>query len=90
MKVNINSELTVEVWDEDTSYDDKLVWCTNPLRMGTHTFTCHEDGSRFQVEYTLICDPYLTGDKCEQYKPKSSAALLSDVISSLMISQIVT
>uniref|UniRef100_A0A3Q0SZX4 Uncharacterized protein n=1 Tax=Amphilophus citrinellus TaxID=61819 RepID=A0A3Q0SZX4_AMPCI len=69
--VNTNSELTVEIWDEDPSYDDLLVKCTKQLRMGTHTFTCHSGKSGFEVTYTLICNPHLTGDKCERYKPKS-------------------
>ncbi|XP_030608820.1 perforin-1-like isoform X1 [Archocentrus centrarchus] len=69
--VNTNSELTFEIWDEDPSYDDLLVKCTKQLRMGTHTFTCHSGKSGFEVKYTLICNPHLTGDKCERYKPKS-------------------
>ncbi|XP_038819320.1 perforin-1-like [Salvelinus namaycush] len=62
--------LKVEVWDEDpASKDDNLLDCTVDLQQGTHGHRCNNGGGGFYFLYTLTCDPHLTGDKCEKYKP---------------------
>ncbi|XP_078132372.1 perforin-1-like [Sander vitreus] len=62
-------QLKLEVWDEDLQYDDLLISCKTDLREGTHRFTCENQAGGFEFEYTLTCDPHLTGDMCNLYKP---------------------
>lgn len=61
--------MKVEVWDQDTYYDDLLGLCTKDLTQGTHLIHCKADHGYFEFSYTLTCDPHLTGHKCERYKP---------------------
>nr|XP_046227201.1 perforin-1-like [Scatophagus argus]XP_046227208.1 perforin-1-like [Scatophagus argus] len=68
-EVDAHLGLKIEVWDADWIYDDLLGSCTRYLRQGTHSFTCPAETGGFEVKYTLTCDPYLTGDKCDHYKP---------------------
>lgn len=69
IKVNTESLLEVQIMDEDPSYDDLLVSCQKDLWAGSNTFRCSSSEGRFALHYTLICDPHLTGEKCERYKP---------------------
>ncbi|XP_071246230.1 perforin-1-like [Salvelinus alpinus] len=62
--------LNVAVWDDDpVDKDDNLLGCTFDLEQGTHERWCNKSGGGFYLLYTLTCDPYLIGDKCEKYKP---------------------
>uniref|UniRef100_A0A4W5KMX0 Uncharacterized protein n=1 Tax=Hucho hucho TaxID=62062 RepID=A0A4W5KMX0_9TELE len=62
--------LTMEVWDYDlAAIDDNLRDCTVDIEQGTHERWCNNSGEGFYFLYTLTCDPHLTGDKCEKYKP---------------------
>uniref|UniRef100_A0A673ZR95 Perforin-1-like n=1 Tax=Salmo trutta TaxID=8032 RepID=A0A673ZR95_SALTR len=62
--------LNVVVWDYDpVAEDDNLSDCTFDLEQGTHEHWCNNSGEVFYFLYTLTCDPHLTGDKCEKYKP---------------------
>ncbi|XP_008290669.1 perforin-1-like [Stegastes partitus] len=67
-KVDTHISLYVEVWDEDLRHDDLLGNCERPVIQGTHRFTCPARRGGFEVQYTLTCDPHLTGDKCNRYK----------------------
>ncbi|XP_068177191.1 perforin-1-like [Antennarius striatus] len=68
-RVDTHLGLKVEVWDEDVWNDDLLGSCTWRLSPGTHTVTCPAKKGGFEVRYSMACDPYLTGDKCNSYKP---------------------
>ncbi|XP_045546622.1 perforin-1 [Salmo salar] len=62
--------LKVAVWDDDlVDKDDNLRDCTVDIEQGTHERWCNNSREGFHFLYTLTCDPYLTGDKCEKYKP---------------------
>lgn len=69
MQVYTQQVLAVEIWDEDLRYDDLLGSCVRYLIQGANSFTCAAESGRFEVKYTLTCDPYLTGQRCGQYKP---------------------
>ncbi|CAJ1054051.1 perforin-1-like [Xyrichtys novacula] len=68
-KVDTQSDLKIEVWDDDWIYDDLLGSCAKSLKKGTHTYSCPTLRGDVEVQYTLTCDQYLTGDKCNLYKP---------------------
>ncbi|XP_043970624.1 perforin-1-like [Gambusia affinis] len=68
-KVDTSLALKIEVWDEDWKYHDLLVKCKKYLLWGPHMFTCKSDLGNIEVQYRLTCDPYLTGDRCNLYKP---------------------
>uniref|UniRef100_M3ZRW8 Perforin-1-like n=1 Tax=Xiphophorus maculatus TaxID=8083 RepID=M3ZRW8_XIPMA len=63
-KVYTLQVLAVEIWDEDLQYDDLLGSCVRYLSQGDNSFTCAAESGRFEVQYTLTCDPYLTGERC--------------------------
>ncbi len=69
MKVDTRFSLVVEVWDEDSHYDDLLIRCKTVMTKGSYAFTCRSGTQGFEAKYTLTCDPYLTGDKCDRYEP---------------------
>ncbi|XP_035516772.1 perforin-1-like [Morone saxatilis] len=68
-KVDTHLHLTIEVWDKDFKNDDRLGSCMKQLSQGTHKITCPAKKGGIEVKYTLTCDSYLTGDKCNRYKP---------------------
>ncbi|XP_023190288.1 perforin-1-like [Xiphophorus maculatus] len=68
-KVDTSLALKIEVWDQDWKYHDLLIECMKYLSQGTHTFTCKSALGNVEVKYTLTCDPHLTGEKCNLYKP---------------------
>ncbi|XP_076585282.1 perforin-1-like isoform X1 [Chaetodon auriga] len=68
-KVGTHLDLKVEVWDRDIGKDDLLGSCSWFLNPGTHKLTCQLKKGGFEVEYTMTCDPYLTGEGCKSYQP---------------------
>uniref|UniRef100_A0A3Q2E3W9 Perforin-1-like n=1 Tax=Cyprinodon variegatus TaxID=28743 RepID=A0A3Q2E3W9_CYPVA len=66
--VDTQISLKIEVWDEDPGKDDRIISCTKQLSQGSRSFTCSGKGN-VEVKYSLKCDSYLTGDRCDQYKP---------------------
>ncbi|KAM4585263.1 perforin-1-like isoform 1-T2 [Odontesthes bonariensis] len=68
-KVDTGLVLKVQAWDEDIDFDDLLGECVWSVYQGTHSLTCPAERGGFEVKYTLTCDPHLTGDKCQLYKP---------------------
>lgn len=69
MKVELNSQLKVEVWDQDPEEDDLLVSCTFTINQGTNYHTCRESLGGFKVKSSLSCDRHLTGSRCDSYTP---------------------
>ncbi|XP_071246232.1 perforin-1-like [Salvelinus alpinus] len=64
--------LKVAVWDSDLfKKNDNLGDCTVDIKQGTHGNWCNNGEEGFYFLYTLTCDPHLTGDKCEKYKPST-------------------
>ncbi|CAG5928726.1 unnamed protein product [Menidia menidia] len=69
-KVDTSNVLSVNVWDEDVFRNQFMGSCTSSLKQGTHTITClFERGAGLELQYTLTCDPHLTGEKCNHYIP---------------------
>ncbi|XP_028422428.1 perforin-1 isoform X2 [Perca flavescens] len=68
-KVYTYHKLKLEVWDEDLDFDDRLIACHTGLKEGTYRGTCKNQWGGFEFKYTLTCDPHLTGDLCNRYKP---------------------
>ncbi|CAJ1054049.1 perforin-1-like isoform X2 [Xyrichtys novacula] len=68
-KVDTWSKLWIEVWDEDLRYDDRLGSCVRSVKKGTYRYSCPLNRGGVEIQYTLTCDQYLTGDKCNLYKP---------------------
>ncbi|XP_042248880.1 perforin-1-like [Thunnus maccoyii] len=68
---DVDTRLTFkfEVWDQDWSYDDRLISCEVSPTQGLHSRTCSSSLGRLEVMYKLTCDPNLTGDKCDHYEP---------------------
>lgn len=67
LQVDTQFGLKIEVWDEDLNFDDELGSCVTYLTQGSHTFTCPAKKGGVEVKYSLSCDPYLTGDRCDSY-----------------------
>uniref|UniRef100_A0A3B5RD98 Perforin-1-like n=1 Tax=Xiphophorus maculatus TaxID=8083 RepID=A0A3B5RD98_XIPMA len=72
----------IEVWDQDWKYHDLLIECMKYLSQGTHTFTCKSALGNVEVKYTLTCDPHLTGEKCNLYKPTPYSMIDFVIVSS--------
>ncbi|KAM4603873.1 perforin-1-like [Polymixia lowei] len=70
-KVDTHLSLKLEVWDEDVDYDDLLISCNRTLEQGSYTHTCSRCCWGFTFSYKLTCDRYLTGERCDQYKPSA-------------------
>ncbi|CAJ1054050.1 perforin-1-like [Xyrichtys novacula] len=68
-KVDTHGVLHVELWDEDWPHHQHLGQCSWHLNQGTHRLGCPANHGGFEIQYTLTCDPHLTGGRCEQYKP---------------------
>ncbi|XP_014875173.1 perforin-1-like isoform X2 [Poecilia latipinna] len=68
-KVDTSLQMKIEVWDQDSKYDDLLIHCVTYLKPGSYTFTCSSPYGNVMVKYTMTCDPHLTGEKCIDYKP---------------------
>ncbi|XP_034543373.1 perforin-1-like [Notolabrus celidotus] len=68
-KVDTNGVLYMELWDEDWPHHKHLGSCSWHLNQGTHRLGCHLNQGGFEIQYTLNCDSYLTGGRCERYKP---------------------
>ncbi|XP_063063614.1 perforin-1-like [Engraulis encrasicolus] len=66
--VEAHHELKFEVWDKDLKYDDLIGTCRTYLTEGSHTNSCSVKTGGYSYSYSLTCDPYLTGDRCSQYK----------------------
>ncbi|XP_041789641.1 perforin-1-like [Chelmon rostratus] len=67
--VGTHLDLKVEVWDRDIGKDDRLGSCSLSLNPGTHKPSCPAKNGGFEFQYTLTCDPYLTGQGCRNYLP---------------------
>uniref|UniRef100_UPI0037E70DD9 perforin-1-like n=1 Tax=Semicossyphus pulcher TaxID=241346 RepID=UPI0037E70DD9 len=68
--VDTSLGLKVELWDEDLRYDDLLISCAmRDIKQGSYIHTSSIGESGVEFEHTLTCDPHLTGDKCDEYKP---------------------
>ncbi|XP_053182039.1 perforin-1-like [Scomber japonicus] len=71
--VDTRLSLEFEVWDEDSSSDDQLISCDVSPTKGSYRLICRSSLGNLEVKYTLTCDPHLTGDKCDRYKPSSES-----------------
>ncbi|XP_042278625.1 perforin-1-like [Thunnus maccoyii] len=67
--VDTRLTLKFEVLDQDWHRVDHLISCEVSPTQGLHSRTCSSSLGRLDVKYKLTCDPHLTGDKCDRYKP---------------------
>ncbi|KAM4603874.1 perforin-1-like [Polymixia lowei] len=70
-KVDTHLSLKIELWDDDVYYDDLLLSCDPDVKEGSYTQTCYIDSYGIEYKAKLTCDPYLTGNRCNQYKPSA-------------------
>ncbi|CAK6984865.1 perforin-1-like, partial [Scomber scombrus] len=70
--VDTSHTFRFKLWDDDSTWkkdNDLLVSCDDSPTSGSWRLTCTSSLGNFEVEYTLTCDPYLKGEKCNDYKP---------------------
>ncbi|KAG8431185.1 hypothetical protein GDO86_019293 [Hymenochirus boettgeri] len=68
VELGYNSKYTIEVWDQDTFYDEILGKCEYELKSGRKDETCSRL-NRGVINYSLYvtCESHLTGEFCNQY-----------------------
>ncbi|XP_078144270.1 perforin-1-like [Centroberyx gerrardi] len=70
--VDTSDRLTLQLWDEDVWYDDKLLDCFFYIENGEYNCKCWRETSGFTYSFKLTCDNHLTGSKCHLYRPSLS------------------
>ncbi|XP_040214321.1 perforin-1-like [Rana temporaria] len=65
--------LEVEVWDEDSKFDDDLLGkCEKPINNGVKDEVCYFDHGSVTFTVNVQCLPHLTGPLCRDYAPSTS------------------
>ncbi|KAM9457182.1 perforin-1-like [Clarias gariepinus] len=71
--------VTLEVWDEDSGWDDDLLGsCTVPLKSGVNKNTCSLNHGILYYKVQVKCLPALTGSMCTEYMPSPMDAQLEN------------
>ncbi|XP_060940730.1 perforin-1-like [Limanda limanda] len=69
--VDWGTAMTLEVWDKDVCYDDKVGTCFLYPEKGTHYGASQLSEGVLYYTYTVTCDAHLTGFRCESYSPNA-------------------
>ncbi|XP_024076099.1 perforin-1-like, partial [Terrapene carolina triunguis] len=72
--ITSTSKIRIEVWDEDSKWDDDLLGgCDIPLEAGElHQKDCYMNHGRIWFQYSLRCGPHLGGRSCFDYVSQPS------------------
>ncbi|NXN26637.1 PERF protein, partial [Nycticryphes semicollaris] len=68
------SQLKVEVWDEDNKWDDDLLGVCHVSPVAARhkqEVVCYPGGGRLEFSYEVTCGPSLGGPLCHDYVPQA-------------------
>ncbi|XP_069838372.1 perforin-1-like [Dendropsophus ebraccatus] len=74
VELNPVKPYTIEVWDEDVTYDDLNGRCEKPLSAGDTSETCYLSKGALTYSLSVTCADHLTGRFCQDYVPVPPSA----------------